>query len=173
MPPKIALKVGGGIIQKLPEGGVRRTIEGEVERGRRFQAIQRGMNTLEARGQIKRKKRHRVGGFQGAALIGLAMFFDFIQLILTFLIIGLIINTLLSIVIFLFFFAWFSFNGVSYFSGPHAERRFAVMSATFLAKLIPGINMMPLWTIRIMSEIRLVHREDRQYNKQQAKVAAA
>ena len=196
MPPrgtKIAQKIAGvtpgqagRAINEEVQGGTRAAPVGGLRGGARREGASREEGVpsryerarevdreVRERRRVGRKVRHRIGAFQAASMIGIAMFFDFLQLILTFLIIGLIINTILSVVIFLIFLAWFSANGVNYFAGAHAGRRFFIMSATFLAKLIPGINMLPLWTIRVIAEIRLVHSEDRQYNKRKPQLKAA
>jgi hypothetical protein len=144
--------------------------ERQAEEMRRYNSIRRGMAAAESRNEIHipKKKRDRIGGLQRGAMLVVAAFLDFLQLILTFLIIGLIINTILSFVIFLLFFGWFSANGVNFFSLKRPQRHLLV-----LMKLVPGVNAIPLWTFRIWSEIRLVRHEDREYNKRQAKVTAA
>lgn len=118
---------------------------------------------------VPAKKRHRIGGLQYAAMMGVAMFFDLIQLVLTFLIIGLIINTVLSIVIFFIFIGWFATSGHNFLTLKRPIRDLILIAV----KLAPGLNAIPIWTMCVWSEIRLVHQEDREYNKSQAKVKAA
>lgn len=100
-------------------------------------------------GQRNNVKEKKIGVAQGMVMIVTAAFIDFVQFLLTLLIIGIIINPLISVIAFILFWSWFSLNGVKFFSGVKGIARFGIMSWTFLSELVPLLNAMPGWTVGV------------------------
>lgn len=74
-----------------------------------------------------------------------AYFFDGLQAFLNFILIGFLINWIISIYAFLTFYIWFKMKGVRFTTVKNATS----FNGSFLGKLIPGLNTIPFWTLSV------------------------
>lgn len=74
-----------------------------------------------------------------------ALFFDALQAILIFFIIGAIANSFIAVFAGLTFYVWFKTHNVS-FSSP---KRLAAIGGGWLIELIPVLNIIPTWTFAV------------------------
>lgn len=110
-------------------------------------------------------------------MVGVAFFVDLTQGFFTFVfvllgfipaiglifgVVGVLLNTLISIVTLIAFWLWFKLlTGESFARG-------ATFFGGALGEFIPLINTFPIWTVSVMLTILIVKREDARYNKSTA-----
>lgn len=97
-------------------------------------------------------------------MIGVALFFDGVQAVLAFFGIGLILNSIVSIVAWLVFFLWLHAKGLSYGAGlkgglTAAKSPAAINAATLLVGVIPFLNILPERTVGIVAIIVVAYAE--------------
>jgi hypothetical protein len=105
------------------------------------------------------KKRIRIGKMQSTVIVGIAVGVDFVQGLLTISAIGLIVNTFISIFIWLMFWFWFRLNGIGFLNGKVVLKTVAMWGAGII-ELMPVINNIPAWTVSIVIMLIIVRIED-------------
>lgn len=103
-------------------------------------------------------------------MVGVALFFDLLQMFLNFVLIGFILNPILvTPIAFLTFYLWYKMRGVGL---SDSAKRFAVYVAGFLLELIPILNTLPGLTLSTLTMIMIVRAEDKAENlKNKLKIA--
>ena len=79
-------------------------------------------------------------------MFGVALVIDLIQFLLDLILIGFIVDPIISIFAYLMFWFWFKLRGVS-FTNP---KRAAIGGISFLLELIPGLDMLPALTAGVV-----------------------
>jgi len=115
------------------------------------------------------QERHRIGTLTATAMTTVALFIDGLQALLTFLIIGFIINPLIQIFAWILFYLWFHFNDVKMLEG--GLRKAILFFGGGILELIPIINALPVWTLTTGATILIVKQEDASYNKKMAQAS--
>ncbi len=116
------------------------------------------------------EKIDRIPKSTAALMVIMALFFDFLQMFLNFIFIGLILNpVLVTPMSALTFFIWYKMRGVGLSDSP---KRFVAYVASFLLELIPILNSLPGLTLSTLVMIIIVRAEDKEKNaKNKAKFA--
>lgn len=78
-------------------------------------------------------------------MLAIAGFVDLVQIVADFLIVGVVVNTILDIFVWLTFYVWFKIYGVNFIS---IKRGLPFVGAG-LVELIPALNAFPTWTTAI------------------------
>lgn len=100
-------------------------------------------------------KKYRIDWLIGGLMIGVAVIYDAIQGFLTFILIGFLVNWIITIWAWLTFYFWFKTKGVS-FLGSKA----LVLNGGGLAEFIPGFNSLPVWTAAVVALVIMTRAED-------------
>lgn len=79
-------------------------------------------------------------------MVGVAIFFDLIQIILTLLAVGIVADSLITVVAGLTFFLWFKLKGVQF----NNSKKILTAGGSFLVEAIPVLNVIPTWTISVI-----------------------
>lgn len=108
----------------------------------------------------------RIGNISAGLMISVALIFDAIQTILTFIGIGIIVGPFISLWSFLTFFTWFKIKGVTFIDRA-GGKKVAAWAGTFLLEAIPGLNSLPGITIATIATIIFTRIEDRTLSKEQ------
>lgn len=87
------------------------------------------------------KKEKKLSSTTIFLLIIVALFFDLLQIIFTFLFLG----WLISFYAFMTFWLWFKLKGIS-FATP---KRSGIAGGGFIIELVPFLNMLPAWTLAV------------------------
>ncbi|MBX4195791.1 hypothetical protein KW796_02460 [Candidatus Parcubacteria bacterium] len=87
------------------------------------------------------KLRPELGNQTIALMISVALFFDALQGMLNFLLMG----WLVSPVALLTFWLWFRLHGIKFTSA----KRIGIMGGGFILEMIPMINTLPAWTLAV------------------------
>ena len=87
----------------------------------------------------------RIGLGTGILMIVFAVLVDLVQFVLTLFLVGLILNTLITIVWTFIFGLWFAACGVSILK----PKRILGFLVTILGELTPGLDILPFWTFNI------------------------
>ncbi len=116
-------------------------------------------NTIE----VKTEPRQKISGATATFMGITAGMFDFLQGVLNFAIIGVVMSSLVSIVAWLTFFLWFKFHDVGFFEG--GVRKLITMGVAFFIEIIPILNTFSTWTVAVLLLIAIVWSEDKRYNK--------
>ena len=95
---------------------------------------------------------------------GVAVGVDLVQGILTTGVIGIAINSFISIFAWLMFWFWFKMHGVGFLDGKLVLKSVTMWGAG-LIELVPLINNLPAWTVAIVIMLFIVKAEDAIYNK--------
>lgn len=111
-----------------------------------------------------RGRQSRIGLAEAVLMIGVSLLFDGAQALLGLLVIGIILNSAISVVAWLTFFLWFHAKGMSYGIGMKgglstAKNPMVINAAAFLIGLIPILNMLPERTVAIVAIIALERAE--------------
>lgn len=117
------------------------------------------------------EKKQTIGTFTAMALVGVAILFDGLQIIATFLhilpipLVATALATLIpfyiSIVAQMIFFMWFALLGVNANAGNRVfSKRFFIAMGTFIAEFVPLINALPVITVSVISLIAVSRAED-------------
>ena len=78
-------------------------------------------------------------------MLAIAVFIDLVQILADLLVVGVVVNTILDIFVWLTFYVWFKIYGVNFIS----IRRGLPFVGAGLAELIPALNVLPAWTVAI------------------------
>ncbi|HEY4517925.1 MAG TPA: hypothetical protein VJI74_03510 [Candidatus Paceibacterota bacterium] len=115
-------------------------------------------------------QRHRISLLTAAAMLGVAIMIDGIQLILDLLIIGAVFTIPLDVIAWCLFFVWFLLCGVNFWNrgGRNAFAFFGVSAF----EIIPFLNALPGWTLAVGLTIFFTRQEDAAYNKRIAPAQA-
>jgi len=113
-------------------------------------------------------KRNRIGIIQGFLMVGTASLFDGLQVFLTYLLIGLFINWIISIIAWTLLWGWFRLNEVNFWD--QGTRKILTVGGSGLIEIIPGVNTFPAITFGVVILIVIVWLEDTAYNKTRGKV---
>lgn len=101
---------------------------------------------------------YRLGPISRIALYTIAVITDIIQMILLFVAVGAIINTIVSLVYYLTFGTILFFNNINIF-GPKQARKTAV---SWFGEAVPFLNVLPWFLIGTFLTIRQADKEDRE-----------
>lgn len=82
----------------------------------------------------------------GLFLILVALLFDGIQVFLTLIIIGAVLNWIVSLFAMMTFYVWLKLLGVSYWEGNGTRKLLSFMGAGFI-EMVPIFNAIPAWTL--------------------------
>ena len=102
----------------------------------------------------------RISNLLAVVLITVAIIVDFVQMALTligFIILGVVLNTLISFFVTIFFGIVLAMKGVSFVSA----RRSALMIMTLVLEILPIANNIPVWTSSTITMVVMIRREDR------------
>lgn len=109
-------------------------------------------------------RKSRIGLAEAMLMIGVSILFDGAQALLGLFVIGIVLNSAISVVAWLTFFLWFHAKGMSYGVGMKgglstAKNPMVINAAAFLIGLIPIINILPERTVAIIAIIALERAE--------------
>jgi|APSaa5957512535_1039671.scaffolds.fasta_scaffold191832_2 hypothetical protein len=110
------------------------------------------------------EKRIRISNMLAVLMGGVAVGVDLVQGILTTGVIGIAINSFISIFAWLMFWFWFKMHGVGFLDGKLVLKSVTMWGAG-LIELVPLINNLPAWTVAIVIMLFIVKAEDAIYNK--------
>jgi hypothetical protein len=99
----------------------------------------------------------RITKTTAAFMIVVAVFFDLLQLLLTVLLIGIVLNPAIDVVAFLTFYLWFKLKGVSLTS---SNKQLIATVSGYIVEIIPILNALPGITIATIARIIVVKTED-------------
>ncbi len=88
----------------------------------------------------------KISNFEAGLMIAVALIIDIVQFLLDLILIGFILDPIISVFAYLMFWFWFKLRGVS-FSNP---KRAAIGGISFLLELIPGLDMLPALTVGVV-----------------------
>lgn len=92
-------------------------------------------------------------------MIIVAFGFDFFQgIILAMPFVGFIIAPLIGLFAWLTFFVWFHKHGITL---TDSLARFIIINSAFLFELVPGINILPFWTLSVFISLVLIRAGDK------------
>ena len=89
-------------------------------------------------------------------MITVAVIYDLVQIFLTLIGIGFLINWIISIWATLTFGTWLALRGIS----PMKARRGVTWGASVVIKMIPFLNALPGWTVSAITTVTTVRLED-------------
>lgn len=98
----------------------------------------------------------RLTGNTPILMVFLAVVIDLAQIILDFILIGLVVNRLIDILVLILYFVWFRANKVSF-----TKMRALIFFGLGFVEFLPALDAFPLWTIDIIAVIITVKMEDR------------
>lgn len=104
------------------------------------------------------ERRERISGAMGWCLIGTAAFIDLIEALLTVLIIGTVLNPIISVCADVIFLIWFWTLGVSFVKKP---KNLAAMGIQAIIGFIPVLNTLPELTLGVFVLVKITQSEDR------------
>ena len=108
-------------------------------------------------------ERHRIPVTVFATMVGVAGAIDALAAMLTPLIIGFALNSILSMLAWVLFYIWFQIQSVKFLEG--GLRKAIIYFGGGFLELIPIINILPIWTLTVVLTIFIVRVEDAEYNK--------
>lgn len=108
------------------------------------------------------EKRERIKIWMAACIVTLALFIDVIELVTTWLGIGIITSFVIVPPVTLIFWIWYKLLDIPFLGSP---KKFATLAITCLVELIPALDAIPIlsfgWTIGAIILIILVRLEDK------------
>lgn len=107
------------------------------------------------------EKIERIPNSTGAIMLTFALFIDILQALLEFMIIGLILNPLITIITWLIFWLWFNIRGVNF---SKSTKRVLSTAFTALVEMTP-LSFLPTWSFNTFYLIYTARQEDAQYNR--------
>lgn len=116
----------------------------------------------------KPPERHRIGKIQATCMIVVALLFDGLQVILTPLLIGLLVNWIFSFIAWILFYIWMRLNDVGFLDT--GVKKIITVLVSILIEIPPGINAFFGITFGIIILLVIVNSEDALYNKTHGKV---
>jgi len=106
----------------------------------------------------------RIDASTGRTMFIAALGFDFFQGVIGIIpVVGFIISPIISFFIWLTFWVWLKFHGVAI---ADSIERIALMFGGFLVELIPGLNVLPAWSLVILITVLLVQHRDKKKIKE-------
>ena len=88
----------------------------------------------------------KIGPVNAVLLVFAALFFDGVQVLLIFLIIGSVLNWIVSLIAIATFYLWLKLLGISFWEGKGTRKLLAFMGSSFM-EIIPIFNAFLGWTI--------------------------
>ena len=85
----------------------------------------------------------------GIFLILVALLFDGVQVLLTLIVIGVVLNWIVSLWAAMTFFVWLKMLGISYWEG-NGIRKLLTFISTIFVEMIPIISAIPAWTLFVV-----------------------
>lgn len=108
------------------------------------------------------EKRERIKIWMAACIVAVALFIDLIELVTTWLGIGVITSFVIVPPVTLIFWIWYKLLDIPFIASP---KKFATLAITCLVEIIPALDAIPIlsfgWTIGAIILIILVRSEDR------------
>lgn len=105
-----------------------------------------------------RNVRYRIGGFHTGALYGVAIVGDVLQFLITLIpIIGFILSSLVSMLLYIVFWVWFRLLGVG--MTEHTDTLIARIGIG-IAEALPIVNALPGWTLAVALTIYATRKSD-------------
>lgn len=122
------------------------------------------------------QKKNRIGNLTAILMTTIALIFDVLQAISNLavfipfvgLIIAVVVSWFITILASIFFFAWYSVQGITLFE-RHGFRIILLLLSTFIIEIIPFLNIIPAWTAGTIITILLVRHSDKRYNEEKEK----
>ena len=106
---------------------------------------------------------NRIPTHTAVFMLGTALFYDAVQFLLGLMFIGLVLNWGITAIAWFHFYLWCKLRGVSFIS-PKGAKRGLLLGGAGLAEMIPGFNMLPMWTVTVAIIILSTQKEDRKTN---------
>ena len=111
--------------------------------------------------EIKTKTVRRIGSMQSMLMIGVAVAFDAVNILLfAFFGVGVLVNRFTAIFAFMTYFLWFALNGVSFLTGKKSTQKMVRFFGASVGEAIPVIGSLPLQSLGIWLTLRSVKKED-------------
>lgn len=107
--------------------------------------------------------KRRIGKFTSFLMIFFALILDIIEFILALLLVGAIINRIITIFEYLIYWFWFKVKKAS-FAGKKMR-----VAGSFVGEIIPFLGALPLFSFTVWLAIKDVDKEDQQISAQKAK----
>jgi len=108
----------------------------------------------------KKGKQERISGIDGFFMLGVALLFDGFQFLLIILVVGIFLNPIVGIVAWLTFYLWFTMKGVSFSD----TRKSITLLLAGIVEVMPGLDVLPAWTLSTFLIISLTRLEDQAVN---------
>lgn len=108
--------------------------------------------------------RNRFGAFQKPLLLATAISLDLIQALLSLLVVGVVLNGVVSLFAWLSYYLWYKVLDIGFLDV--GVRKILTFMGGGLLEMIPIVNTLPSWTISVILIIFIVAREDALYNKE-------
>ena len=110
-------------------------------------------------------RRSKIGLAEAVLMVGVSLLFDGAQALFGLLVIGIVLNSAISVLAWLTFFLWFHAKGMSYGIGLKngasvVKNPMVINAAAFLIGLIPILNILPERTVAIIAIIALERAEN-------------
>ncbi len=105
------------------------------------------------------KIKYRVDNTQAIFLISASLMVDVVQAIFDLVAVGAIINRIITIFVWPIFLTWFYFLGIKFTKGNGKNLGTSVIG--MVIELIPGLDLLPGWTVATIRLIALSRREDK------------
>jgi len=105
-----------------------------------------------------------MGSFTKKLMIGIAVIFDIIEIILTIFVVGLVVNRILTVIEYVIFGTWFWFLGVKFLG---KVRNGDYLWFTLITELVPAWGALPGLTFGVVMTIKGVEKDKKQ-KKQEA-----
>lgn len=119
-------------------------------------------------GSGPKREKARVGNLSAGFIVGLAIIFDLIQILVSFLhvipfvgnAIAVVVAWFVAVVALLIFGLWFWWLGVNYFTGKRAGLKLLAVFGTFVIELVPLVDALPAITAGVVLVIIASRVED-------------
>lgn len=95
------------------------------------------------------ENKSKISGMNGLFLILVALLFDGIQIFLTLIIIGAVLNWIVSLFAMMTFYVWLKLLGVSYWEGNGTRKLLSFIGCGFL-EVVPIFNAFLGWTVFVV-----------------------
>lgn len=104
------------------------------------------------------QKKERISKTMGWCMIGTAGFIDLLEALFTVLLIGAVLNPIISVCADVIFLIWFWTLGVTFVKKP---KNLATMGIQAIIGLIPGADALPELTVGVFILVKLTQSEDK------------
>lgn len=102
--------------------------------------------------------KYRISKLTATFMLVIALIIDLVELLLALLLVGLVLNRLITLLEWFIFGLWFTILGVPFFTGG---KRMATTTGGIIIGLIPGVGALPEFTLSIFLLILISRSEDR------------